>query len=77
MRLKVVTGTPAPDSPTERVRKRLRATKGPLLQCHRCGSREVLQTKVGVEIVDGKPRGGTKALVCASCWLKGERVVLA
>lgn len=74
MPLHVVPPAPAPEDR----RKRLRATKpAELLQCRRCGGREVLETRVGVLYVGGKTKGGTKALVCAECHRKGERVVLA
>lgn len=70
--LHVIQGTPAPDTPAEQVRKRVRAMPKPatMVQCHRCGRREVVLMK------DGKPTGGTKALLCVGCLLKGERVVL-
>lgn len=78
MKLHVVPGTPAPDTPAERVRKRVRATKpAEMLQCHRCGGREVIETKVGVLWQAGKTKGGTRQLLCAMCLAKGERVVLA
>jgi hypothetical protein len=48
-----------------------------MLQCVRCGGREVIETKVGVLYVGGKTRGGTKVLLCALCFSKGERVKLA
>lgn len=77
-RFHIVHGTAAPDSPAERVRKRLRKTAAAsLLQCHRCAGREVIETKIGVEYVAGRTRGGTKQILCATCWRKGERVVLA
>lgn len=47
-----------------------------MVQCHRCGGRETIETRTGVMLRDGKPVGGTKALICAMCWTKGERVVL-
>lgn len=73
----VITGTEPPDTPTERVRKRVRQTKaGPIAQCHRCGGREVIETKIGVVLKDGKPTGGTKQLLCVACLLNGERVFL-
>lgn len=50
---------------------------GALLECPRCKGREVIESKVGVTIVDGKPRGGTKVLLCAICHRNGERVALA
>jgi transcription elongation factor Elf1 len=76
-RFTVIDGTPPPDTPKERVRARLRKTAAPeIIQCHRCGGREVIETKTGVLLKDGKATGGTKALHCANCWMKGERVVL-
>ena len=77
--LHVIPGTPAPDTPAERVRQRIKAHPKPatMLQCHRCGGREVMVTWIGVLWQDGKTKGGTKQLLCASCFAKGERVVLA
>ena len=73
----IIDGTLAPDTPTEQVRKRMRKTKtGPIIQCHRCGGREVIETKIGMVSKDGKPTGGTKQLLCVGCLLRGERVVL-
>ena len=76
--LHVISGTPAPDSPAERVRQRVRAMPRPavMLQCRRCGGRELIETRIGVESVDGRTRGGTKAMICACCLLRGERVVV-
>lgn len=78
-RFLVIEGTPAPDTPVERVRKRVRAMAKPpsMIQCHRCGGREVFETKIGMLLKNGKPTGGTKQLLCALCFMKGERVVLA
>ena len=73
----VIEGTPAPNTPIESVRKRVRKTKtGAIIQCHRCGGREVIETKIGMVSKDGKPTGGTKQLLCVGCLLRGERVVL-
>lgn len=78
-RFVVIEGTPPPDTPKQRVIDRIKRTQKPpsMLQCHRCGCREVLELKTGVLYQDGKTKGGTKAIVCASCFMKGERVVLA
>lgn len=78
-RLHVIDGTPAPDSPEEKQRKRVRAMPKPvsMIQCHRCGGREVFETKIGMLYKNGKPQGGTKQVLCASCFMRGERVVLA
>ena len=48
-----------------------------LVQCHRCGGREVIQTRIGMHFVNGKATGGTKAIICAMCNRNGERVVVA
>ncbi|MGY3172423.1 hypothetical protein ACVWYU_001800 [Pseudomonas sp. TE12234] len=78
-RFHVIDGTKAPDTPAEEVRKRVRAMPKPatMVQCHRCGGREVIETKIGVLMKNGKSTGGTKALLCVCCLLKGERVVIA
>lgn len=77
-RFHVIDGTKAPYTPAEEVRKRVRAMPKPatMVQCHRCGGREVLETKICVLMKNGKPTGGTKALLCVCCLLQGERVVL-
>lgn len=75
MRFKVVPGTPPPDP--DPVRKRLRASKpASLLQCHRCGGREVIETRIGMTFRAGKASGGTRVRLCANCYMNGERVVL-
>jgi len=78
IKLTVIEGTPAPDSPLEEHRKRVRAMPKPaeMLQCHRCGSRELIQTKIGMMLKAGKATGGTKQLLCAACHRRGERVVV-
>lgn len=70
---------PADPSPAEKVRQRIKRAPKPaaVLQCNRCGGREVIETKTGVEYAGGKTRGGTKATLCALCFSSGERVVLA
>lgn len=76
--LHIVPLAPAPDTPAEQVRRRVRAMRpAHVISCHRCGGIEVIETKLGVQMQGGKTKGGTKQLVCACCWLKGERVVLA
>lgn len=73
--LKLVRGTP---TPAAEVRRRIRKMPKPpdLIQCHRCGGREVIETKSGVLLQAGKTKGGTKMLLCAHCFMKGERVML-
>jgi hypothetical protein len=76
---KVIDGTPLPDTPQNRVRERIKRMPmpKPMISCHRCGCIEVLQLKTGMMYQDGRATGGTKAIVCAACFMKGERVVLA
>lgn len=77
-KLHLIQGTPAPDTPVERVRKRVRAMPKPaaMVQCHRCGGREVIETKIGMLMKDGRATGGTKTLICVGCLLTGVRVAL-
>lgn len=78
-RLHIVESEPAPDTPTNRSRARIKATPKPpeLLQCPRCGARELIETKIGVSVRKGsKPSGGTKQILCAACMMRGERVVV-
>lgn len=79
MPLHVINGTPAPDTPTEKVRQRVRKAPRPaaMLQCQRCAGREVIEARTGVLLEGGKPRGGTKQMLCVGCLARGERVVLA
>lgn len=77
-KFRVIEGTPAPDTPLEQAYKRIRAMPKPpsMIQCGRCGSREVIETKIGMLYKNGKPQGGTKQILCASCFMRGERMVL-
>ena len=77
-RFHIIDGTKPPETPAEQVRKRIRAMPKPasMIQCHRCGSREVIETKIGMIYKNGKAQGGTKQILCASCFMRGERVVL-
>ena len=77
-KLHLIQGTLAPDTPADKVRKRVRAMPKPptMVQCHRCGRREVIETRIGVLMKNGKPTGGTKMLICVGCLLNGERVLL-
>lgn len=76
--LQIVDVTPLPDTPKERVLKRVRAHAKPkyMLSCHRCGGREVIVAKIGVMYRDGKAIGGTQSILCAACFMRGQRVVL-
>lgn len=77
-RFTVIEGSKPPDTPAEQVRKRVRAMPKPadMIQCHRCGGREVIETKIGMVLRNGKASGGTKQILCALCFMRGERVVL-
>lgn len=79
MALKLIPGTPPPDTPKQRVIDRLKAAPKPgdMLECPRCASREVLTLTLGALLKGGKMVGGTKQIVCASCFMNGERIVLA
>jgi hypothetical protein len=68
----------AEPTPAEKVRQRVRKTKpATMLQCNRCAGREVIETKTGVLFKNGRATGGQKQTLCALCFSKGERVVLA
>jgi len=71
-RFTVIEGSKPPDTPAEKVRERVRKAPKPraMPQCHRCGGREYIETKIGI----GKT--ATKQRVCFLCAMKGERVVM-
>lgn len=48
-----------------------------ILQCPRCAGREMIETRTGAMLKDGKVCGGTKQRICALCLMKGDRVVVA
>lgn len=75
-RLTVIDGVK--DTPRQKAEKlkRARPDAAHMLSCHRCGSREVIETKIGMLYKNGKASGGTKQHLCASCFMRGERVVL-
>ncbi len=77
-RFHVIDGTPAPDSPKERSRRRIRAMERPaeMVQCRRCGGREFIETTTGALMRRGRVVGGTKALVCVACLAAGERITV-
>lgn len=71
-RFTVIEGSKPPDTPAEQVRERVRKAPKPraMPQCHRCGGREYVETKIGI----GKT--ATKQRLCFLCAMKGERVVM-
>jgi hypothetical protein len=77
-KLRVITKSQQADTPKQRVRDRVKAMDKPeqIAQCPRCGCREVIETKIGVTIRNGKSVGGTKQLICAACYMLGSRVVI-
>lgn len=78
-KFEVIQGTPAPDTLTNRVRANRRADEKPanVLQCPRCGSRSMIEERTGGHKTKaGKLAGGVTNIICASCMLRGERVVV-
>jgi len=74
----VIDGSAAPDTPLERVRRRVRAaTPSELVRCPRCSGNTMLAVKIGMLWSNGKPVGGQKQTVCATCHGKGEHVLIA
>lgn len=78
-RFRLIHGTAAPDTPKERVRKRLRSGRRPehIAKCHRCNGIELKEVRIGMTKRNGKLTGGTKQWICAACERNGERVVVA
>jgi hypothetical protein len=74
----VIEGTPEPDTAKARSRRRLKAHDKPaeMLSCRRCSGREFIEAKTGVLLRNGKPVGGTKALLCTACLAQGQRVAI-
>lgn len=77
-RFHVIDGTPPPETPVTASRRRMKATAKPdeMLDCPRCSGREFIETKTGILLRNGKPTGGTKALICVACLTNGERVLI-
>lgn len=69
---RVIDGTPEPEGP----RKRLRAKAAPsvIVRCPRCTGLAMIEVRLGMEQRNGKPTGGQKATVCATCLARGEYV---
>ena len=78
-KLELITGSKAPDTPIERIRQRLREQKRPkpILQCPRCGCREMIEARTGAYIgARGVLAGGAINILCADCLRRGERVTV-
>lgn len=78
-RLRLIHGTKSPDTPKERVRKRISSHRHPahIARCHRCNGIELKEVRIGMTKRNGKLIGGTKQWICASCERNGERVVVS
>jgi hypothetical protein len=76
MTLHLIPSIPAPDEPVNNRAKKA-SKPADMLQCPRCGGREVMETIIGAMIQARKLKGGTRAIVCVGCLMKGERVVLS
>lgn len=75
-KLTVIDGvTDTPRQKAEKLKK-ARPDAAHILRCHRCGCSEVIETKIGMVFKGGRASGGTKQILCAGCFMKGERVVL-
>lgn len=73
----VIDGTAPPDTPLERMRRRLRENKpADLVRCPRCSSNLMVQIKIGMFWSNKRPVGGQKQLICAKCLGRDEYVVV-
>lgn len=65
-------------TPAAEVKRRMRRHPKPagMIRCHKCGGGEVLETRSNVVFEGGKTKRGTKILICAMCFMRGERVAL-
>jgi hypothetical protein len=66
---------PKPDEKPSRAKSASKPAD--MLQCPRCGGREVIETVIGAMIQARKLKGGTRQIVCVGCLMKGERIVIA
>lgn len=75
---KVIEGTPGPDAPKKRASRAKKAAKpAAMIRCYRCDSTAILVMMLGMETRNGKVRGGQKSYVCATCFQRGQYVVVA
>lgn len=72
---KVIDGTPEPEGPLKRMKASLPDT--PIVRCPRCTGLAMLEVKLGMTWRNGKPTGGQKQVVCATCLARGEHVVVS
>lgn len=47
-----------------------------VIRCKRCTGTSVLQVRLAMTYRNGKPVGGQKQLICETCFMRGERVVV-
>ncbi len=71
---RLIHGTPEPEGP----RKRMKAQAKPshIVRCPRCTGLAMIEVKLGMVWKNGKPTGGQKQIVCATCLARGEHMVL-
>lgn len=75
MKLHLIPPLPKPEEPVNSRAKRA-SKPADMIQCPRCGGREVVETVIGAMVQARKLKGGTRQIVCVGCLLKGERVVI-
>lgn len=73
--LHIVPPIPKPAEPANNRAKRA-SKPADMVQCPRCGGREVIETVLGAMVQARKLKGGTRQIVCFGCMLNGQRVVL-
>ena len=66
MKFHVIQGTPAPDDPLNRVKKRVRQSARDWPACPHCGGRETITASIG----------NVKNKLCVVCLMQGRRVVI-
>lgn len=71
----VIEGKPANVATLKHARKAKPDAAHPL-RCHRCAGSEVIETRIGMTYKAGKASGGTKQILCVTCLLNGQRVVI-
>jgi 4-hydroxy-3-methylbut-2-en-1-yl diphosphate synthase IspG/GcpE len=76
MTLHLIPPAPKPEEPVNNRAKRA-SKPADMIQCPRCGGREVMETVIGAMIQARKLKGGTRQIICVGCLLNGERVVVA
>ena len=75
--LTVIDGLAPLDNPAAKARARMRkVTPATLVRCPRCDGNAMMQVRLGMLWKQGKPTGGTKQTICATCHAKGEYVPL-